>query len=77
MANGPSHGGTTYACLFFILDEAKEKVAFLEGATAHTMTMVSMEALWVDGSSRECKFLVLIKEIDSILTGELVFFLYN
>ena len=58
----------------FVLDEAKDEVAFPEGATAHAATVIMAEALLADGGPGECEFSILVEEIDSVLTGELVLF---
>jgi hypothetical protein len=75
-ANGewalPRGGELVHA--LFVLYEPKDEVALLEGATAHSATVVSAQALLVNGRSGECEVSFLVEEIDAVLADELVFF---
>jgi hypothetical protein len=69
----PRWGQLVHALL--VLDEPEDKVAFLKGATADVVTVLAPEALLVYGCPGESEFSVLVEEVDSVLTGELIFFL--
>jgi hypothetical protein len=66
-------GEIACACLF-VLDEPKDEVAFLEGATADAATMVAAEALLVNGCPGECEVSCLVDEVDVVLPSMLVLF---
>jgi hypothetical protein len=75
-ANGewalPRGGELVHA--LFVLYEPKDEVALLEGATADAATVVTPEALLVNGRLGEREISFLVEEIDAVLAGAFVFF---
>ena len=58
-----------------VLDQPKDEVALLEGATANSAAVIAAEALLVDGSARASQVACLVSQVDSVLAGDLIFFL--
>ena len=50
-----------------ILDQSQDKVTLLKGATPDSAAVIAAEPLLIDSSAGECKFALLVEQIQGVL----------